>query len=377
MARRVFWHIGLPKTGTTYLQGILWDNQEALRASGLLLPGIGHREHLWAALEVQERDMTRRAPKAAGAWERVIAEIEAFDGDVLLTHEFFCGATREQAERAIARLAPAEIHVIVTARHTAAMFAAGWQERVKNGGVADLRALAATGGDAEFGWRTWDLGDVLERWTTGLPADQVHVLPMPGRNEPADRHWQNFREVLGLPDAYAAPPVPANRRLGVVQVELLRRMNRHLLEAMPHAVDRGTLIRGYLAEEKLADQESERFALPAELLEECRARAGRAVELIRARGLHVMGDPTSLLVPAQLPAAREVESVTEAEMLEAAGQLLAAVMLDHRKQSRQLAKLRKREAERLRADEADKTAAKGRWRALRRARRHAPRSPQD
>lgn len=377
MSRRVFWHIGLPKTGTTYLQGILWDNQEALRASGLLLPGIGHREHLWAALEVQERDMTRRAPKAAGAWERVVAEIEAYDGDVLLTHEFFCGATREQAERAIARLAPAEIHVIVTARHTAAMFTAGWQERVKNGGVADLHALAASGGDAEFGWRTWDLGDVLERWTSGLPADHVHVLPMPGRDEPADRHWQNFREVLGLPDVYPAPPTPANSSLGVVQVELLRRMNHYLLDALPHAVDRGVWIRGYLAEEKLAAQESERFALPDDLLAECRARAERAVALVRERGFHVMGDPTSLLVPAHLPASRQIESVTESEMLEAAGQVIAAVMEDHRKQARQLARLRAKEAERASEENPDKSVTGGARRSFGRVWRHAPKKRRD
>ncbi len=63
MARRVFWHIGLPKTGTTYLQDVLWSNREGqLRRSGLLLPGTGHREHLGAALEVQEKDLQRRDP---------------------------------------------------------------------------------------------------------------------------------------------------------------------------------------------------------------------------------------------------------------------------------------------------------------------------
>ncbi|GGO84772.1 hypothetical protein GCM10011584_03150 [Nocardioides phosphati] len=339
MARRVFWHIGLPKTGTTYLQGVLWDNREALRADGLLLPGRGHREHLWAALEVQGRDLTQRAPRAPGAWERLATAIEEHEGDALLSHEFFCGASQEQAERAIARLAPAEVHVIVTARHTAAMLTAGWQEQVKNGGLVDLRTLAATDDNSEFGWRTWDLRGVLERWTSTLPADHVHLLPMPGRSEPADRHWQNFREVLGLPDTYAAPPAPANPSLGVVQVELLRRVNAHLSE-FRKAIDRGVWIRGYLAEQHLAVQKRERFGLPEDLLQECRSRAEAAVRLITERGFHVAGDPAALLVPEELPASRQLESVTEAEMLEAAGALIATMLEDRREQAKTIRALR-------------------------------------
>ena len=33
MAARVFLHIGLPKTGTTYLQSVLWGSKAALASS--------------------------------------------------------------------------------------------------------------------------------------------------------------------------------------------------------------------------------------------------------------------------------------------------------------------------------------------------------
>ena len=52
MASQVFLHIGLPKTGTTYLQSVLWESRAALARDGYLLPGSGHREHLWAALDL-------------------------------------------------------------------------------------------------------------------------------------------------------------------------------------------------------------------------------------------------------------------------------------------------------------------------------------
>ena len=37
--RGLYLHIGLPKTGTTYLQTILWQNRAALSAQAVLVPG--------------------------------------------------------------------------------------------------------------------------------------------------------------------------------------------------------------------------------------------------------------------------------------------------------------------------------------------------
>ncbi len=40
MTRRAFVHIGLPKTGTTYLQAVLAHHRDALRESGVLYPFV-------------------------------------------------------------------------------------------------------------------------------------------------------------------------------------------------------------------------------------------------------------------------------------------------------------------------------------------------
>lgn len=334
MAERVYLHIGLPKTGTTYLQRILWDNRDLVGKDGVLLPGDGHREHLWAALEVQGRkNLHRRGPKAKGSWERLRAELARTRGTGLVTHEFFCGASRAQAERAIAELAPAEVHVVVTARHSAGMLAAGWQEMVKNGGTERLDEIPQKkGAGSEFSWRTWDLHGVLKRWGTLVPPEQVHVLPMPRKGEPADRHWRNFAGVVGLSSDYPLPERAANQSLGVVQVELLRRVNEHL-EGFSGPTDRGRWIRGYLAEQHLVAQPGEPFGLPDELVAECRRRSERAVRLIRRRGFHVVGDVDALLVPEDLPAQRPVTSVTEAELVDAAGSLVAVMLADVREMS--------------------------------------------
>ena len=339
MASQVFLHIGLPKTGTTYLQSVLWGAKGALARDGYLLPGKGHREHLWAALELQERPhLEQRHPKAPGTLGRLVKAAQRHKGPVVLTHEFMCGAGREQAGRLIESLAPAEVHVVVTARDTLGMLTAGWAEYVKNGGTRPLAEMRGDriGGQGEFGWRTWDLGGVLRRWGRHLPPALVHVLPMPGADAPRDQHWRNFAGVLGLdPDRYAAPAEPRNPALGVVQVELLRRVNPHLTE-FRKPVDRGTWIRGYLAEGHLVRQEGERLGADDGQVAECRERADRAVAIIQRRGYDVVGDVEGLRVPADLPQRPRPDAVSDAALLDAASTLVADMLADVRRIARDI-----------------------------------------
>ena len=338
MASQVFLHIGLPKTGTTYLQSVLWGSKAALAADGFLLPGRGHREHLWAALELQERPhLEQRHPKAPGTLARLVKAVNRHKGPAILTHEFMCGAGREQARGLIESLAPAEVHVVITARDTLGMLTSGWAEYVKNGGTKPLAEMHGDrlGGQAEFGWRTWDLGGVLRRWARHVPPQQVHVLPMPGPGAPRDQHWRNFAGVLGLdPDRYDAPEEPRNPALGVVQIELLRRVNPHLT-AFRKPVDRGTWIRGYLAEGHLVRQEGERLGADDAQVADSRERADRAVRIIERRGYHVVGDVESLRVPADLPPRPRPDTVSNEALLASATTLVADLLADVRRIARE------------------------------------------
>lgn len=337
MASQVFLHIGLPKTGTTYLQSVLWGSKGALAADGFLLPGRGHREHLWAALELQERPhLEQRHPRAPGTLGRLVKAVNRHRGPAILTHEFMCGAGREQARRLVESLAPAEVHVVITARDTLGMLTSGWTEYVKNGGTKPLAEMRGNslGGQGEFGWRTWDLGGVLRRWGRHVPPERVHILPMPGAGAPRDQHWRNFAGVLGLDaDRYDAPAEPRNPSLGVVQIELLRRVNPHLGD-FRKPVDRGTWIRGYLAEGHLVRQPGERFGADDQQVAECRERAERAVGIIERRGYHVVGDPDDLRVPAELPDRPHPDDVSNAALLGAATTLVAEMLADVRRIAR-------------------------------------------
>jgi hypothetical protein len=249
MAAKVFLHIGLPKTATTYLQTILWGNKDALTAQGVLLPGPERPFHYWCT-RIVRADVTfaeRATPRQLAAWDRVRAEIQDWPGTAILSHEFFAAATADQAVRMIEQLVSAnkgaEVHLVVTAREPLGLFTASWQEYVKNRGVIPLALFSLETSDDPsdvWNWRGLDLRLVLERWAPSFPAERVHVLPMPGPTEPEREIWDRFARLVGVdPNSVDLARTFHNVSMGVTEAETLRRVNHHLGD-FNSAIDRGT-----------------------------------------------------------------------------------------------------------------------------------------
>src|SRR4051794_13133871 len=112
MARLVYLHIGLPKTGTTFLQTAMWHNRSALEEQGIHYPGSKRMDHFHASVAIRDPSGTR----SDSAWQRIVRELAEWDGTGLISHEFFSMATADQARAAVETLAPAEVHVVVTVR---------------------------------------------------------------------------------------------------------------------------------------------------------------------------------------------------------------------------------------------------------------------
>jgi hypothetical protein len=348
MASKVFLHIGLPKTGTTYLQTVMWADRPRMRAQGVLLPGRERRDHLWSTRIIREDpNLDTYEERVRESWEVLKAEIAGWDGTALVSHEFFAGAATEQAARMVAELTPAEVHLVVTAREPVGLYSGGWQESLKN---RDSRTMAAFA-EAEvsespmsvWNWRTLDLRLVLERWAPTVPAERVHVLPLPPPGSPRELLWQRFAGLVGLePDSFDLSPTFPNESMGVAEAETLRRINDHLKdEDFERPFDRGVYIRTFLADERLATRDGERYWPTEEILAACRERAAAAVAHIEAAGYDVLGDLGDLLVPETLEPRRSVDSVTEAEVAEVATALAGRMLHDVRQIRMQRNELRR------------------------------------
>jgi hypothetical protein len=337
VSRRVFVHIGLPKTGTSYLQSVMWPQREALRERGLLVPGREKRDHLLSSMIVRDDpNIAHRGPGAAEAWDVVRREIAAHHGDALVSHEFFCAAGAEQARRMVADLEPAEVHVVVTAREPLGLFTSSWQESLKNLGTTPLEDYGRTVSEDPrdvWDWRALDLGLVLDRWSPAVPEERLHIVVAPGADKPREELWRRFAGVLGFdPDAVPHEASFTNQTMGVVEAETLRRLNPHL-RAFRGAFDRGRWVRSFLADERLVSRGGERYWPGEDQIADARARGARAVERIRASSYDVVGDVDALLVPDELPPRRHPSSVTDAEVAEVAVSLVARLLEDVRERT--------------------------------------------
>ncbi|MCW2847765.1 MAG: hypothetical protein JWR90_1739 [Marmoricola sp.] len=334
MTTRVYLHIGLPKTATTYLQTILWGNRQSLEAQGVRLPGKVRPEHLWATRIIREDPAFEKfSEHRRSAWTRLRADIEAWPGASIVSHEFFSAASSEQAARMVADLAPAEVHLVVTGREPLGLFTASWQESIKNREIALMTDYSRTVAEepwAVWNWRALDIRLVLERWAPHFAPEHVHVLPLPGPQAPRREIWDRFARLVGVdPESVDLTRSFPNASMGVVEAETLRRMNLHL-EDFNSAIDRATYIRTFLADDRLVPRHGDPFWPEDERIEEIRERGRVAVDYIAAQGFDVIGDLDALLVPDALPPRRVPSSVTDTEVAEVAVWLAARMLHDVR-----------------------------------------------
>jgi hypothetical protein len=326
---RVFLHIGLPKTGTTYLQRALWHNKEVLGEAGLLLPGRHRRRHLLASLDLRGNpSLAQRGGDVSAPWDDLVEESSAWVGDVLISHEFFGPASPGQVRRAVESFPGAELHVVITAREMVGLTISRWQEYVRNGGpraIDDYPRTDSYRPSDEWGWGSFDLADILERWGSVVAHERIHVLPMvPGGSDPTEL-LRRFLGVLGYADVVVEMPEErVNEGLGVVEAELLRRVTP-LMTDFRSAGDRGNWIRGYLAAPGVMPSLGEKFRPSDDRLAELEARGARAIEALTEGGYDVVGD-LSMLEPRDVRERRQPGDVSDAEQLDAAVEVIAALM---------------------------------------------------
>lgn len=323
MTQTVYLHVGGPKSGTTYIQQVLEANRDTLASAGVAV--IGPRiDLIHAAMVVrQDRRLDKLGAGAAGAWQRVVEAVRAHPGHAaVISYELFAGATREQASAAIADLAGLDVHVVVTARDLGKSIPSSWQEQLKFGvttRLEDWTPPAETAVGSEWGWRTMQPAGVAARWGADLPAERVHVIPTPGRGKPISALWDAFAEACSLEGVQGIDleVERANESLGLVEAELLRRVNAGLAGRIKGGREKSLWLRDLLAHKVLAGIGREPIGLSDAHRLEAEREAEAAIAAITSAGYRVHGDLADLR-PQQSSAARLPGDVADHELLDSA-----------------------------------------------------------
>jgi hypothetical protein len=297
VATEVFLHIGPPKSGTTYLQGVLWANREALLSQGLLVPGPAAVSQFHAVVDLLERDPTGLGASTSGAWQTLLRTIRAWEGRVVVSHENLGFASEEQVAKARTDLSATDLHIVFTARSLTSVAPAAWQERLKNRSDATWADFLAELGDDSWPnpfWRQHG-GAALFDWAEGLPPERVHVVTVPPSGSPPELLWERFAAVLRVDPTSCSTALPrSNESLGIDEAAFLRLYNAGPGRDLSWPAYRAGVKHGLAL--VLAQRPDKRRILvtgPAAVL--FNSRGEQLAQRIRAAGFHVVGDLEELL----------------------------------------------------------------------------------
>ncbi len=335
MTRRVFLHIGAPKTGTTYLQDRLGLNARTLAAQGVHFPSRStlvapELSQFRAALDLLGQDWGGVPGHAEGSWDALVRKVRRLQGTVIISHEILAPATPAQVARARAALGGSELHIVYSARDQARQIPAAWQESIKQGRRWSYARFTAKA-TRRRPWfaRAFDLPAVLSTWGDGLPPENIHLVTVPHTRGPA--LWERFCTVFGMDPAWAPRESEAhNASLGVAETAMLRGLNRRMGRSTRREESFDGLVRNMLAADKLVRRRSAPLLLPPSLHGWAEAEAERWIEWVTASGIDVVGDVDDLR-PAPLdPEARWVDPdrLRAKPQLRAALDALAAMTLE-------------------------------------------------
>ncbi|UPK76754.1 sulfotransferase domain-containing protein [Nocardioidaceae bacterium SCSIO 66511] len=342
---RSYLHIGLPKTGTTYVQQLLWHNRDALATQRVHLPLAAESTaaHRYAAADLCDPARFHGNPAAERlTWQRLVEDAHAAAGTTLVSDELLASATHEQVARAVNDLAPTEIHVIVTVRDLARHLPSVWQQavRFRDKRTFDEYLLWLSADDAPV-WNRHDAPTVLRRWREHLPADRLHVIAVPPPGSSHTALWERFAQVVGIGADGLDLDVPRdNASLGAAQIELLRRFNAGLGDRVPAPrAYRRSVSFGLLHDLREPDLQLGRITLPPQWTSWVAERAERMIAELQALECDFIGSWDDLRPSAPIP---EDDETTDADLARIAIEALRANVSRSDELRQQVQRLRKR-----------------------------------
>ncbi len=322
-------HAGVPKAATSYVQSVLFANQQALREAGVLVPGTSRREH------ARIRAAIRAGPGHEGyeRWTTLVQLVHASPVPVLLSNEWFTRLTRAHWRALTESAQGVELHLVFTARDLVRQASAAWQEQAKLGVAQPLDAFVEAledGGNRRWKWAALDVSTALSRLDGIVPADQVSVVTVPPPGAAPTLLWQRFEAAAGIPSGHCDTTSAFSRSsVGVVAAKLLQVAGpalRSAVNAEEHEQAAYTWIQEYLAHTLIAGGHPEPIALRTADAVAIAERSARMARRLEAGGYRIVGSLSDLTSTTDQQPGRHPDEVTTRELLDASIALNAALL---------------------------------------------------
>lgn len=349
---RVFVHFGLQKTGTSFLQHVLFESTEAVASQGLeMVPAtrLGAFRLMLRVRDLYDPDVHPVA--VADSLDRFREQLKAASGSrALLTEESLAPAMKRQIAVLVEACAPREVHLILTVRDLARQIPSVWQEWVKRSMNLPFETYVESlyGREVPASRKFWahqDLSKTIGRWALYVPPERIHVVTVPQQGGDPGVLLRRFCQVIEVdPASLSADTAPGNESLGQVQAELLRRVNESLTPELRRRGVSSAVAKRYFAAQVLRRQEGVPARLHVRHRPWCDDLARRFVDDLRAGSYDVVGDLEELL-PVAASYSDVAVPIEESAIARAATDALTTMLADEAGR-RQAARARRAELNR-------------------------------
>ncbi len=342
MAERVVLHVGTMKSGTSYLQALLFAEKDRLAEAGVLVPGETWTDQARAVRQA----LAPRSKVARDRWQAMVEEVRSAPGSAAISMEFLGPAHPDTIASIVEQLGGDAVEVVITARDLNRTLVSMWQETIQNGrtwpwadyvadaeakrpgdgpGVADRRTPGGT-----F-WRQQDLVRMVSDWSGVVGTENVTLVTVPQPSAPSSTLAERFAEASGLDLDTQRKVARANESLGLASLLVLRRVNELLDErGLVFPAGQG-LRKRVLAKTVLAARRDVEPALGLATAPWVREQTERNVTALRESGVRLVGEWADLQ-PVDVPGI-DPEQVPLADVHEAALEAIAGLIAEQLKKS--------------------------------------------
>jgi hypothetical protein len=322
----VYLHVGVPKTGTTYVQSFLWFNRGELARRGLLFAAERRGDHFAAAVDLAGGHFAgHEIASADGAWVAVSQRAAAWEGRSLLSHEMFGSFGLSKITAMMSAFEGRRVHLILTLRDLARIVPATWQEAIKNQRVESwseflerVRVQGEEKRDARF-WRLQNVPRILRDWSEFVPPERIHLVTVPPQGAPRTLLLDRFLSVFGETTDGLDLDVPvANESIGAAEVAVLQRVNAVARERMDWDTYH-EYVKHFAVSNVLVNRPNQvKITLPDSELPWLRAETRRIRAIVDKLQVDVIGDIEDLTPRTAGKTYVSPESVSEDAVVEAA-----------------------------------------------------------
>ncbi|WP_067436873.1 hypothetical protein [Nocardioides jensenii] len=247
MTGRIVLHIGAMKTGTSFVQSVLGNNQEMLAERGAIFLGSSFGVQSRAVRDVL--NLPKQPGRNKRKWRSLVQPVARMEAGqtAVVSMEFLSFASDRHMGPFLnpLRNSGARIEVILTVRDQSRVIPAQWQTYTRNFGdepwpdylrrIEPSRSRRVTRSRAHRTFhRAQDITPMLERWSTAHGIATTHIVTVPPPDAPREELWDRFCAAAGFDGSGVdLDDVHDNTSLGFGSCDFLRRVNSHLADVPP------------------------------------------------------------------------------------------------------------------------------------------------